>query len=78
MMPYHISEDWKPALLGAVCEQFTVMCHALFRSPTQSVRPPTNAHNKMHFITSIKLLHVSEPWYHPQGVLEQMSICPTH
>jgi len=32
VMPYHISEDWKPALLGAVREQFTVMCHALFCS----------------------------------------------
>jgi hypothetical protein len=34
MMPYHILEDGTPALLGALCEQFPVMCHALGLSQT--------------------------------------------
>ena len=29
---------------------------------------PTNALNKMQFITSAKLLRVSAPWWHPQGI----------
>jgi hypothetical protein len=35
---------------------------------------PTNALNKIQFMTSIELLHVSAPGRHPKGVIEGIEI----
>jgi len=35
---------------------------------------PTNALNKIQFMTSIKLLHVLAPRRHPKGVIEGIEI----
>ena len=43
---------------------------------TQSTPQPTNALNKIQFMTSIKHLHVSAPGYRPQGFLRTKGYKP--
>lgn len=40
--------------------------------------PPTNAPNKIQFITSIKTPICFSTGVHPQGVMELRNISPTH
>ena len=55
-----------PQLINKFAEFYVTPCIFL-----QLIHGPTNAFTKLQFITSIKLLHVSAPWCHRQGVLEQ-------
>ena len=49
-------------------QDYTEMISIMILVPSVFVQLTTNALNKLQFMTSIKLLHVSAPGYHPRGV----------
>ena len=74
------SQDVCPKLSYSICLsrcKFRMMRD--LNKPSKSTHQPTNAPNKIQSITSIKLLHVSAPRCHPQGVFYNEGIavhCP--
>jgi len=60
-------------MIAKINSDFYIIHRCIF---AQSINQPTIAPNEIHFTTGIKLLHISAPECHPQGLLEQKNISP--